>query len=120
MAVNLERKIQELENEIRALKSTYGVYGGAMKSYLSTSPTYTNEGGYIIWAHIKFTPDFKPTGNLLVSSVLYTLDDRNYASYALSLIQDGSGDVIIEVPVVGDRFSITLVSTSPGTFTRLQ
>ena len=40
MAIKSEQKIAKLENEIRALKATYSVYGGAMLSYMSTSPIY--------------------------------------------------------------------------------
>lgn len=119
MAVTTEKKLSLLENKIKALKSTYSVYGGAMNLYLSVSPTYDSEG-QIINAKIKFTPDYKPPGNLLISSIRCDLhNDNDLSSYAVPAVQDGSGSVIIQIPVAGDLFSVSLVSTSPGTFTRI-
>lgn len=120
MAIKTEQKIARLEDEIKSLKSTYSVYGGAMQSYLSVSPTY-DAGESVINAKVKFTPDIKPSGNLLVSSIRCGVDNDNFlSSYAVVAVQDGSGSVIIQAPIPGGTFSFSLVTTSPGTFTRLQ
>lgn len=120
MAINSEQKITKLDNEIKALKSTYSVYGGAMKIYYSTSPVY-DSGGEITNARVKFTPDYKPKGNLLVASIRCDFAGNNYLSqYAVPAVQDGSGSIIIQFPVAGTTFSVSLATTSPGTFTRLQ
>lgn len=120
MAIRTEQKITKLEDEIRALKATYSVYGGAMLSYLSASPTY-DAGASFINAKVKFTPDIKPKGNLLVASIRCNVDnDSSYSSFAVLAVQDGSGDIVIQVPIPGGKFSFSVVSTSPGTFTRLQ
>lgn len=120
MAVKAEQKIAKLENELQALKATYSVYGGAMLSYISFSPTY-DAGDQLINARVKFTPDIKPRGNLLVASIRCDVDNDNFfSSYAVPAVQDGSGSIIIQAPIPGGTFSFSLVSTSPGTFTRLQ
>ena len=119
MAIKTEQKLLQLENELKALKATYSVYGGAMRVYFSASPVYDAED-QVITAKIKFTPDYKPPGNLLIASARYISDNYDLSSYAVPAIQDGSGNVIMQIPVVGGKFSVSLVSTSPGTFTRLQ
>lgn len=120
MAIKSEQKIAKLENEIQALKATYSVYGGAMLSYMSTSPIY-DAGDNVINARVRFTPNIKPKGKLLVASIRCDVDENNFfSSYAVVAVQDGSGSIIIQAPVPGGKFSFSLVSTSPGTFTRLQ
>lgn len=120
MAIKAEQKIAKLENEIQALKATYSVYGGAMLSYMSTSPTY-DAGESVINARVRFTPDIRPRGKLLVASIRCDIDNDNFfSSYAVPAVQDGSGSIIIQAPIPGGTFSFSLVSTSPGTFTRLQ
>lgn len=120
MTINLEKKITQLEDEIKALKATYSVYGGAMQAYLSVSPTY-DAGTLITNARVKFTPDIRPRGNLLVSSIRCDVAGDNFlSSYAVVDVQDGSGSIIIQAPIPGGQFSFSLVTTSPGTFTRLQ
>lgn len=120
MAIKTEQRIRQLEDEIKALKATYSVYGGAMQVYLSASPVY-DAGGTILTAKIKFTPDIKPKGNLFVASIRCDVRGDNFlSSYAIPAVQDGSGDIIIQVPIPGGQFSVSLVATSPGTFTRLQ
>ena len=119
MGIKTEKTLQQLENEVKALKATYNVSGGLINSYLSVSPTYDGEN-FVGLAKVQFTPDFKPKGNLLVSSIRCDLTNNNFlSSYAIVAIQDGSGDIIIQIPVVGENFSISLVTTSPGSFTRI-
>ena len=120
MAIKLEKRISKLEDEIRSLKATYSVYGGAMQSYLAASPVY-DAGDRLINARVKFTPDIRPSGNLLVASIRCDVTGNNFlSSYAIVDVQDGSGSIIIQAPIPGGTFSFSLVTTSPGTFTRLQ
>ena len=120
MAIDTEKRIRQLEDEIKALKATYSVYGGAMQVYLSNSPVY-DAGDDVINARIKFTPDHRPKGKLLVSSIRCTVNDNNYlSSYGVLDVQDGSGSVIIQLPVPGGKFSVGIVTTSTGTFTQLE
>lgn len=120
MGVSTEKRIKQLEDDIKALKATYSVYGGAMRLYLSNSPVY-DAGDNVILAKIKFTPDWISEKNIFVSSIRCEVDDDSFlSSYGILDVQDGSGSVIIKIPVPGGKFSIGLVSTSPGTFTRIQ
>lgn len=120
MAVKAEQKIAKLENEIQALKATYSVYGGAMLLYMSVSPIY-DAGDRLINVKVKFTPDIKPRGNLLVASIRCDVNNDNFfSSYAVPAVQDGSGSIIIQAPIPGGTFSFSLVTTSTGTFTRLE
>lgn len=123
MAISTEKKIKQLEDEIKALKATYSVYGGAMQVYLSQSPVYV-AGEYVTNAKIKFTPDYKPKDELLVASLRCDINNNNFLThYATIAVQDGSGSIIIQLPVPiasGGKFSVSIATTSPGTFTRLQ
>lgn len=124
MAISTEKKIKQLEDELLSLKATYSIYGGNMKLYTSYSDVYS-VGSQIVYLRLKFTPDFAPSGNIIIGSIHYINtssggEPYNLSSYAYSEIQDGSGSVVIRMPVVGGTAQISLVSTSPGTFTRLQ
>ena len=90
-----------------------------MLSYISNSPIY-DAGGSAVNARVKFTPDIKPKGKLLVTSIRCDVNENNFlSSYAVVAVQDGSGSIIIQAPIPGGKFSFSLVSTSPGTFTRI-
>lgn len=127
MGLDLEKRIQNLENELKALKATYSVYGGAMKTYASISPTYS-------WSWtippvipvVRFTSDWVRDKNILVASVNVEMWDENgvliRSPVELSLdIQNKNGSVDIHLlpdPLM-ETFRISLYSTSPGTFTRI-
>ena len=123
MAINTEKEIKQLENELLALKATYSIYGGNMKLYTTYSDIY-DVGSQVINLRLKFTPDFVMSGNTLIGSIHYintnsSGEPYNLSNYAYPEIQDGSGSVIIRMPVVGGTAQVSLVSTSPGTFTRI-
>ena len=124
MAISTEKKIKQLEDELLSLKATYSIYGGNMKLYTSYSDVY-DLGSQVVILRLKFTPDFAPSGTIIIGSIHYVNstgegDSYNLSNYAYSEIQDGSGSVVIRMPVVGGTAQISLVSTSPGTFTRIQ
>lgn len=127
MAVNLEKRIQILDNQLKALKATYSVYGGAMKIYGSTSQSFS-------WSWtlpevipvVRFTSSWETNKNILVASVYVEMKDENgdvlYSPPELSLdIQNKTGSVDIHIlPNINMKsFKVTLYSTSPGTFTRI-
>lgn len=127
MAVNLEKRIQILEDQLKALKATYSVYGGAMKIYGSTSQSFS-------WSWtipevipvVRFTSNWETNKNILVASVYVEMKDENgnilYSPPELSLdIQNKTGSVEIHIlPNINMKsFKVTLYSTSPGTFTRI-
>jgi len=126
--INLEKRLKNLEDEIKALKATYSVYGGAMKIYGSTSQSFSWSSTLpIIFPVVRFTSDWERDKNILVASVNVEMRDSGgnllYSPPQLSLdIQNKSGSVDIHLLPNIDMtsFTITLYSTSPGTFTRIQ
>ena len=127
MAVNLEKRIRILEDQLKALKATYSVYGGAMKIYGSTSQSFS-------WSYslpinipvVRFTSNWETNKNILVASVNIEMRDGNgnliYSPPELTLdIQNKTGSVDIHIlPNINmTSFKVTLYSTSPGTFTRI-
>lgn len=123
MAITAEKRLTALEDELKALKATYAVYGGALELYDSWSETY-NLGNTTTEIQVKFTPTYTRAGNILISSVIYKMAPSggiltNYSNYAYENIQDGSGSVIIRATVLGGTAQIGVITTSPGTFTRI-
>lgn len=129
MAIDLEKRIQILENELKALKATYSVYGGAMKTYTSVSQSFSWTITYpiAILPVVRFTSDWERNKNILVASVYVKMWDENgnllRSPGELSLdIQNKNGSVDIHFLPNPDMktFKVFLYSTSPGTFTRIQ
>ena len=124
MAVNTERKIKKLEDELKALKATYTISGGLVKTYRSASPTY-NLPDELIKVRIKFTPDYVSNQRILVSSIFVEVQNDygstfNFTQYSYCEIQSGDGSVVINVPGLGGTVRVEIAATSPGTFTRIQ
>lgn len=128
MAIDLEKRIQILEDELKALKATYSVYGGAMKTYMSVSQSFSWSLVYpVVLPVVRFTSDWERNKNILVASVYVKMWDENgnllRSPGELSLdIQNKNGSVDIHfLPnTLMKTFKVTLYSTSPGTFTRIQ
>ena len=126
--INLEKRLKNLEDELKALKATYSVYGGAMKIYGSTSQSFSWTFTIpVVIPIVRFTSDWERDKNILIASVNVEMRDSGgnliYSPPELTLdIQNHSGSVDIHfLPVTNMRsFNITLYSTSPGTFTRIQ
>lgn len=124
MAVSTEKRLRKLEDELKALKATYNISGGLVKTYRSSSPTY-NLPDELIRVRIKFTPTYTSDQRILVSSVFVEVINEygsifNFSPYAYCEIQSGDGSVVISVPGIGGTVRVEVASTSPGTFTRLQ
>lgn len=127
MAVNLEKRIQILSDELKALKAIYSVYGGAMKIYGSTSSNYSWHWTETYLPVVRFTSSWETNKNILVASITTEMWDSNgdliYSPPEITLdIQNKTGSVDIHLlPNINmTKFRITLYSTSPGTFTRIQ
>lgn len=127
MGVNVEIRIQKLEDELKALKATYTLSGGLMRVYESVSPVYpfTVNPGYP--PIIKFTSDFVNNQPLLIASIMVKEDiygggTRDMSTYTTTHIQTGDGSIYIYPAyfLITDSIQIKLVTTSPGTFTRIQ
>ena len=123
MAINTEKRIKQLEDDIRELKATYTVSGGLIKSYESVSPAYSiDRTSEVI---IKFTPSF-PQEDIFISSVYYELiysetgERVNFSNYAYIEPQDDKDYLIFRVPALNGTLTVNVVGTSPGTFTRIQ
>lgn len=127
MAVNLEKRIQILDDQLKALKATYSVYGGAMKIYGSSSQVF--DWTLTIPVNIpvvRFTSSWETNKNILVASIHVEMWNSGgsliYSPPEMSLdIQNKTGSVDIHLLPNVDmtKFRVTLYSTSPGTFTRI-
>lgn len=128
MAINIEKRIQILEDELKALKATYSIYGGAMKTYQSVSQSFSWTLSWpVVIPVVRFTSDWERNKNILVASVNVEMRDENgniiFSPPELALdIQNKTGSIDIHIlPNIDMKtFRVTLYSTSPGTFTRIQ
>lgn len=128
MAINTERRIKLLEDELKALKATYSIYGGAMKTYQSISQSFSWSWSVVeILPVVRFTSDWERNKNILVASVNVEMRDENgniiLSPPELSLdIQNKNGSVDIHIlpNIYMKSFRVALYSTSPGTFTRIR
>lgn len=124
MAVKLEQKLAALEDEVIALKSTYTIYGGLVKSYMNTY-SWTNNTE-ISSLKVRFRPDYlRGEGKTLVFGFYYSATKNNIVEPlddGFISIQDDSGDVILNIAFLfsGYTVNLALFTSVPGTFTRLQ
>ena len=122
MGINIEKRLSVLENQIKALKSTYAIYGGMMKVYFSISPWFEMNSMDSVF---EFTSSFAIDNPIIISS-FYVIekntggDSFNFSSYAHAEVQDTIGKITIRIPVTADEVQIGIVSTVPGTFTQVQ
>lgn len=122
MAITTERRIAKLEQEIKALKATYSIYGGMMRTYTTSGHFYQTEAtrNFVV----RFTPQYATGKNTILASLLvkYTrqgvedIFDDGYVS-----IQDGSGELLIHCGWVFDNSDvyIQIATTVPGTLTKV-
>lgn len=127
MIIDTEKKLQELENEIKALKATYTISGGAIKTYFTYSETYTIidvlvESPVVL----KFTSLYGGDRSILITSFFVQQttksgNDINLSQYCLIQEQKQDGTVTIEIPLLStvDAVRVGLTSSVPGTFTRI-
>lgn len=121
MAVRTSQRISNLENEIKALKATYSVYGGLMQTYI-TSGTWKIPDGTLDCI-VRFRPNYHRGKKVLISSVFLKYIQENGYEYAIGdsyiASQDGSGDVYIHLGVVfgNDSVFVQLAAPVPGTLT---
>lgn len=124
--ISAEKRLQELENEIKALKATYTISGGAMKTYLSYSDEYVitdiiTESPF----KIKFVSQYSDTKDILVTSFFVSQTsgefEYNLSQWSVIVEQSGDGTVTFEIPllIAVDTVRVGVASTVPGTFTRV-
>ena len=128
MNFNNEKWLQKIENELKALKATYTIYSGAMKTYISHSDTYTITD---VFAEspllLKFTPSFTSNKYITVASFIIeettdkSSDPINLSEYVITQEQTGDGTVTFEVPLLVsvETVRVSIASAVPGTFTRI-
>lgn len=121
MGITTEKRLAKLEDEIKALKSTYTIYGGLVKTYLSMSQWF-DVGD--VNQEFRFKADFVNSGKILVASAKIEIMNSNgtiysFPNHVLMYPQSGDGSIIIRFPGLGIKNRLTIVSTSPGTFTKI-
>ena len=125
MAINLEKRLFALEEELKALKSAYKVSGGMIKLYESVSPVFTiSEQDVSYYTIVHFTPNYSSVDNLIVTSIYYEYRDEYRAlSYNLSnsayIIPQDSNYLVIATPAFEGEIQLKMISNIPGTFTRI-
>lgn len=122
MGLTCEQKLAKLEQETKALKATYSIYGGRMKTYMSSGKWSLTD--WTLNFAVKFKPDFETGENILISSLhfkVYSNGREEVWNDNFVSIQNGSGEVILNTgPVPQDcEIEIFVASTVPGTFTRI-
>lgn len=133
---NTEQKLKTLEDEAKALKSAYSVYGGLMQFYITESETFSRSIYSRQLYQIRFTPSLQVTNRTLtelrIAEAFWTdefwtegetLNVTNFMGI-VNTPQAGDGTVIADVflpwPVshVIDTLTIKFIAygPSPGTF----
>lgn len=122
MAITTEKRLKQLEDEVKSMKVCYNTAGSLVKMYVTRMGEITTGGSGWTDMKIKFTPTYGMGRNNLIT--LVPIVDRNQyyiAPYAVSP-QDGSGEVIITIYALASTQKVDVIAsgTSPGTFTRIQ
>jgi len=126
MAVNTEKKLKKLEDEIKALKASYSVYGGLVMTYTTQSQYYEIIPLQEPTAAFKFQSSASNDENILVTSVCVeqvssTGRMATWNQYSLIDIQHNDGSVIIRPTygVAATSIRVTVTTTAPGTITKI-
>ena len=123
MGLTTEKRLKALEDEIKALKAAYKIYGGAMRLYESVSPEF--EAGGATFMNIRFTPEYNTGSDIFLASAQYLHREEgrpveDLTTYVYILPQDGDNSITIRIPSFNEGTSqIRVMSTVPGTFTRV-
>lgn len=122
MGVNLEQRLTKLEDEIKALKSSYTIYGGLVRSYANHYSVDIPAGQYIS-VRVRFAPNYATNDKILVFGFYYNISHNgNIESLDDGYIdvQGSNSEVIINVSTItGSTLNLTLITPMPGTFTRI-
>ncbi len=122
MAVSLEKRLRQLEDEIKAMKVCYNTAGSLVRMYVTEMGNVTTGGG-AGWHDmtIKFTPTYG-IGRMNLINLVAIVDSNTYyvAPYTVNP-QDGSGSVTITIYNLVETQKVNVIAsgTSPGTFTRI-
>ena len=122
MGIATEKRLKRIEDMLQELKATYMISGGSMKLYESVSPVFTNSQSFRV--RIKFTPNYNVTEDIIVSSIFYEFVNSsnisyNFSQYAFIEPQDNNNYIVFNVPALSGTIRLRIISTVPGTFTRI-
>lgn len=122
MGIATEKRLKRIEDMLQELKATYMISGGSMKLYESVSPVFTNSQSFRV--RIKFTPNYNVTEDIIVSSIFYEFVNSsnisyNFSQYAFIEPQDNNSYIVFNVPALSGTLRLKIISTVPGTFTRI-
>lgn len=126
MAVNLEKRLRKISDEIKDLKVSYATVGSAVKYYIQKSQNFrTSDSDRNI--RIRFTPTYDMDNVAFVKLTPYFVTDEWYGwahAYTPQFYQEIQTNpksvVITIVEYTGSgTLSVYAAGTSPGTFTRL-
>lgn len=126
MAINTEKRLKKLEDEIKALKASYAIYGGLVMTYITQSQYYMINPREEPTAAFRFQSSASYTDNILVASVCVeqtstTGRNATWNQFTLIDIQNNDGSVIIrpQYGISATSIRVTVVSTTPGTITKI-
>lgn len=127
MINTLEKRLNNLENDVKELKATYNVAGGNVRLYV-TKASYTATLNTTTTVKATFTPTY-----IVGPATMATMNGKAVKTGGTKLFtfwgahqvpQDGTGKVVLEYPIIdsigmpGDAtysFEAVVSSTSPGT-----
>lgn len=122
--MDTEREISRLDNEIKALKSSYPIAASNMRFYVITSQNFAVSGQQIV--RFQFTPTYG-AGSVSFTR-LHAITTWNGIDYSFPQVtepQDGSGNVVIKIQLgyysASNVYNIKIIASgaSTGTFTML-
>lgn len=127
MAVNVEKRIADLENELKALKAICPISGALATMYVQQSETITVGGSSNLHAiEIDFTPIYVSSAPYLITLlpiVTSTYQGYTWEEIPYFIVQPQTGNGKIRVKIYSltntDKVSVIASGSSPGTFTRV-
>lgn len=127
MAISLEKRVANLENELKALKAVCPISGSLAKMYVQKSEIISVGGSTLLHAmEVDFTPTFKTSLEYLVT--LFPIVKSTYAGISWEKVpifdvkpQTGNGKIRIKIYNLANTDKVTIIASgsSPGTFTRI-
>ena len=123
----IEKRLNAVEDELKALKATYNISGALAKMYHQVSGQFLVGGEQGLHdARIRFTPTYGRGQMNLISLFAYvnrSYYGRDYINYIPFFVepQDGSGSVVVRVLDCYSDDVITVIAsgTSLGEFSRI-
>ena len=126
MNADCERRLSKLEFELNSLKATYTISGGLMKTYVSRASYSISDPIAETPALVKFTSSYPVSSKLMICSFSVEQNTTsgktmNFSNYAITLEQTENGAVTFRIPLSDSATSLSVgvVSTVPGTFSRV-